>query len=191
MRKTTIPSPRDLDFVDWLQSLVKTERRGDLAALRHGLMYEEEQLFQLLAYIPQRFLQSMKTLQEEKDYLLVAGLFASSLMCFTAEELEKQRFNLGDSLRKLAEKRHLNSGNTDSDDLLSDPLRRRLDAVLACPRDELHEHLRQIVSLLTGEAVPVDWAQLLCDLRAWTWPGRPVQWDWSRAFYVGEKGGEE
>lgn len=186
-----MPSSRDLDFVEWLVSLVKNERRGDLAALRHGLMYEEEQLFQLLSYIPQRFLQSLKTHQDEKDYLLVAGLFASSMLCFPEEELRERRFNLGASLRKLAEKKYLNSGSNDSDDLLPDPLKRRLEAVLTCPRDEVYVHLRQIVSLLTSESIPVDWAQLLCDLRAWDWPGSPVQWAWSRTFYVGEKGGEE
>ncbi len=191
MKKTIAPSPRDMAFVGWLQGLVAKDKKGELAALRRGLMYEDDQLYLLFSYIPYGLLQQLRTPQEEQDYLLVAALFASSLLCFSPEELEKQRFNLGDSLRKYAEKNRLDGGSADTDELLFEPLRRRLEAMLACPRNELHEHLRQAVSLLTSKSVPVDWAQLLCDLRAWGWPGHPIQWDWSRAFYVGKKGGEE
>lgn len=195
MRKATQPSRRDSAFVDWLNSLVEGERRGELAGLRRGLMYESDQLFLLLGHIPEQFLRQLSTRQEELDYLLVAALFASSQLSYTEEQLEKERRNIGDSLRELAESDRI-EGEGDGDGRLPEPLKRRLEAMLASPREELPEHLRQTVSLLKSRGIPVDWAQLLCDLRAWNWARNPVQWDWSRAFYVGRSlnentGGDE
>lgn len=186
MRKTVAPSSRDEDFANWLVELATKDLRGELAALRRGLMYEEDQLFQLFSHIPPRFLHQLNYRQDEQDHLLVAALFAYHPACYSREQLQQDRCNMGDSLRQLAKAKQSEANSTESE-LLSEPLKRRFEAMIACPRGELHEHLRQCISLLKSDSIPVDWAQLLCDLHAWNWSRHPVQWDWSRAFFVGDK----
>jgi CRISPR system Cascade subunit CasB len=53
------------------------------------------------------------------------------------------------------------------------------------------EHLRQILSLLKSKDVPINWAQLLSDIRHWERDDRIVQKAWARAFWVGFRQKEE
>ena len=103
-----------------------------------------------------------------------------------------QHQNLGSSLRLLGLKKADEGAGEETGEML-DALKRRVDAMLACHRDDLFGHLRQVISLLKSAEVPVDWAQLLADIEAWEWQGSPVQWQWSRSFYVGhqDKEGED
>lgn len=183
------PSPKHQGFADWLARLVKKEDRGTLAALRRGLMLDEERLFQLYGSLPPSFLVGLAP-GEERLYLMVAALFASHPESFPERALGERRRNLGDSLRLLAQ---VKNPGASAEDMLPDSLKRRVEALLAAPRDEVFGHLRQIIGLLNTEAVPVDWAMLLHDLREWERDGHLVQWEWSRAFYVGHhaKEGDE
>ncbi|MEW6723609.1 MAG: type I-E CRISPR-associated protein Cse2/CasB [Bacillota bacterium] len=194
---TRSPTSRQLGFAAWLARLAANEDRGTLAALRRGLMLDEEHLFELYGCVPPSFLVGL-SLGDERLYLMVAALFGYHPVCFREEELKERRCNLGASLRMLAlarAQRHSPDAGEgdDTEDLLPDSMKRRMEALLASHRDDLFGHLRQVIGLLKTEEVPVDWAQLLNDLQAWEWQGRPVQWQWSRSFYVGhhEKGGDE
>lgn len=179
------PTTRQIEFAKWLESLHRQEDRGTLAALRRGLMLEEQQLFEILGHIPSRFLSGLRP-GEERVYLMVASLYAFHPVSFTEPELAERRRNLGESLRRFAEATAQQGGGTEeSGDLLPESLKRRMDALLSAPRADVFGHLRQIISLLKSQEIPVDWAQLLCDLSSWEAPGRPVQWQWSRSFYVG------
>jgi CRISPR system Cascade subunit CasB len=60
---------------------------------------------------------------------------------------------------------------------------RRLMAMLDCDPDELRHHLRHAVSLLKADVTPIDWLQLLRDLRGWTRDDRSVQRRWARSFW--------
>lgn len=181
--KTRRPSEKQLAFARWLAGLVEKGDRGTLAALRRGLMYEEEQLYGLYAQIPPNFLAGLDEYGARR-YLMVAALFASHPESYTPAEEDGPRRNLGDALRELATRKA--TPGTAPGDLLTDPLKRRMEVVLAAPRDELFGHLQQIVGLLRSEKIRIDWAQLLQHLEMWTLPKRPVQWSWSRSFYVGQ-----
>ncbi|BAD39651.1 MAG: type I-E CRISPR-associated protein Cse2/CasB [Symbiobacterium thermophilum] len=184
------PSSRQVEFAGWLSGL---DDRGTLAALRRGLMLEEEQLFELFGYVPPRFLTGLRP-GEERLYLMVAALYAYHPVSFGEEELAERRRNLGESLRRLAEEKARQRGGLDEgEELLPESLKRRMEALLSAPRADLFGHLRQVISLLKSEEIPVDWAQLLSDLQRWEAPDRRVQWAWSRSFYVGyqTEGGDE
>lgn len=194
---TRSPTSKQLGFAAWLARLATNEERGTLAALRRGLVLDEEHLFDLYGCLPPNFLVGLSS-GDERLYLMVAALFGYHPAAFREEELSERRCNLGASLRMLAlarRQRHSpDSAEADeAEDLLPDSLKRRMEALLAAHRDDLFGHLRQVISLLKTEEIPVDWAQLLNDLQAWEWQGHPVQWQWSRAFYVGyqDKGGDE
>lgn len=185
------PTDKHLEFVRWLVELKMREDRGTLAALRRGLMLEEEQLFTLLGHVPPRYLAGLSP-RDERLYLMVSALYAYHPESFSEEELAKRRRNLGESLRLLAEKKVPKDESDGDEGEIPEPLKRRMDALLSSPRDDLFGHLRQVISLLRGEEIPVDWALLLYDLERWDARGRPVQWQWSRSFYVGHRveGGE-
>lgn len=184
------PTRKQVAFAQWLSGLVTKERRGTLAALRRGLMLDEEHFYELLGHVPPGFLAELEP-GEDRLYLMVAALFAYHPASFPEAQVQERRYNLGESLRLLAVAKQ--SPGSEPEELLPDSLKRRLEALLAAPRDELFGHLRQIISLLKTEEISVDWAQLLYDLQAWDRTGHPVQWAWSRAFYVGRlaKEGDE
>lgn len=187
------PTSKQIKFAEWLAGLKEREDRGTLAALRRGLMLEEEQLFELFGHLPPYFLAGLHP-GEERLYLMVAALFAYHPKGFSAEEVAQRRRNLGESLRLLAvAKAQPGAGPGEGEDLLPDSLKRRMDALLSAPRADLFGHLRQVISLLKTEEIPVDWALLLYHLQGWEWQGRPVQWQWSRSFYVGHQteGGDD
>lgn len=185
------PTGKQIAFADWLTRLAESDERGTLAALRRGLMLDEEHLFELYGYLPPRFLAGLAP-GTERLYLMVAALFGYHSAGFTKDQLQERRRNLGESLRLMALERRTPTGPTDDEELLPDSLKRRVEALLAA-RDDLYGHLRQAVSLLKTVEIPVDWALLMSDLQAWDWQGRPVQWAWSRSFYIGhqDKGGDE
>ncbi len=194
---------RQLGFAAWLSRLAPREESGEpappgararLAALRRGLMLDEDQLFELHGHVPPNFLAGLSS-GEERLYLLVAALFAHHPVSFGDEELKERRRNLGESLRLLALARPQSpapGAEGEPEDLLPEPLKRRMEALLASHQD-VFGHLRQMISLLKTEKIPVDWAQLLQHLQEWELHWRPVQWQWSRSFYVGhqDEGGNE
>ncbi|OUN01218.1 MAG: type I-E CRISPR-associated protein Cse2/CasB [Firmicutes bacterium ZCTH02-B6] len=171
-------------FIEWLQELVKKQDRARLAALRRGMLLEPSQFYELFSLVPPRFLEGATT-KELQIRLMVAILFASHQGSFPAEENAGRRRNLGASLRLLALKKA--GGNLEPDKELPEALKRRLDALLAARSEDLFHHLRQVIRLLKSEEIPVDWEQLLLDLRHWDREDRRVQWNWSRSFYVGER----
>jgi len=194
-------TPQIDPMIDWLQKLVETQDRGTLAELRRGLTLEREQLHVLYSVIPSGYLEyrgwrGKYERDETERRFMLASLFALHPVSFTRSELGARRRNIGDSLRLLALRRHewRGAGDVPDDSLLPDPLKRRMDALLASRNEDLFEHLRHVIRLLKSEEVPVDWDQLLRDLRRWDDVDRNVQWRWSRSFYVGyserQKGGE-
>jgi CRISPR system Cascade subunit CasB len=98
------------------------------------------------------------------DALLVAGLFAS-------HQGHAAGFGLGKAFRDLKDR----TG--------SDSVEKRFVALLDSDREDLGGRLRQAVSLLRSKDIPLDWGQLLTDLRGWAWPSRRVQREWARAFW--------
>jgi CRISPR system Cascade subunit CasB len=96
---------------------------------------------------------------------LVATLFGS-------HPLSTRQGNLGTTLAQLREIR----GPLPS-------LEKRLLALLATHVDDLGPPLRQVVGLARSSQVPINWAQLLADLRGWERHEGGVQMAWAREFW--------
>lgn len=175
-------------FIRWLYGLATADDRGRLAALRRGLTAGPERLYELYRVIPPQFLADAGS-DEVQRRLLLAALFAFHPAMFPESAGKEVPFrNLGHSLRLLAERQQ-----GEEQEGPPETLKRRLDILLSSPGDEVFSHLQQVIRLLKASEIPVDWERLLWDLRQWDRVDRRVQWNWSRAFYVGPRvaeGGE-
>lgn len=157
-------------FVEYLEKLEAGQDRAALAALRRSLGKRPGQAAEAHRHV----LWVNPPSWEEPAYYLVAGLFALHPANWRKEEGDKRLTNFGASFAWLKSK-------TDSDSI-----EKRFVALLDCHEDDLAEHLRHAVSLIKSnksETIPVDWAQLLRDLRRWNWDDRKVQREWARAFW--------
>lgn len=108
----------------------------------------------------------------EEPYFIVAPLFALYPEGgWPGEAKPGQPRNLGVSFARLAQS--VDSGS----------IEKRFQALLDSRRRELPERLRHAVSLLRAHEAPIDWLQLLRDLRAWDADDRRVQRRWARAYW--------
>jgi len=155
------PSEHQANFVEYLVGLSDRENRGALAALRRGVGKPP-------GTVPETFpimvpwTGSLKSRREADCYFLVGALFA----------LHPQNTTQG------------NMGTTFA--LMPDPsdsLEKRFVALLNADAEDLRNHLRHAVSLAGSKEVPVNWAQLLADLRHWDHPDRFVQRDWAEQYW--------
>src|SRR5262249_54428628 len=69
----------------------------------------------------------------------------------------------------------------------SKSIEKRFVALLNCHEDDLAEHLRHAIGLLRSKEIPVDWIQLLKDLRNWNHPDTT----WRVMAYEEERGIED
>jgi CRISPR system Cascade subunit CasB len=168
------PNPRDQAFIDYLHKLA--DDRAALAALRRGLGKPPGAAAETYPYVVP-FLPQGRGDAAEEPYYLVATLFAYWHQGDRPVSANPPP-NLGASLAKLqkTEKRKAES---------ADSAERRFVALLNCHRDDLGQHLRRMVGLLRSKDIPIDWAQLLADVKGWNWESRSVQRAWGRAFWRG------
>lgn len=164
------PTEPERKFVEYLRSLVDTEDRAALAALRRGLGRPPGSVPELCRYVVP-WAPTDGPSWHEDIYYLVAALFALHQGSWPPGVAQGPT-NLGASFRRLAETSR------------SESVEKRFVALLSVHPDDLPAHLRHAVSLLKAHDVPVDWAQLLHDLRDWGHEDRFVQRDWARAFWV-------
>jgi CRISPR system Cascade subunit CasB len=150
-------------FVGFLESLRDNEDRGALAALRRGLGKPPGTVPAMHPLVVPR-LPPGANRREEDLYYLVASLFAY-------HDQPRAQGNLGVSFRRV------------KDAAERDSTERRFVALLNCHRDDLPGHLRQVVGLAKSKDVPVDYRQLLTDLRYWDHPDRFVQRNWADGFW--------
>lgn len=147
-------------FVEYLES--KRDDRGTLAALRRGLGHPPGTVADMYRYVVP-WLPDDAPPWKEEAYYLVAALFAYHSM-------EGGAGNMGDHFADTCE-----GDNT--------AIERRFTALLAAHPDDLDFYLRQAVSFLKSNDVPVNWHQLLADVMAWGLPERYVQQNWAGAFW--------
>lgn len=155
-------------FIAYLENLVRRQDRGALAQLRRGLGKPPGLALEMHRYVVP-FLPPARPWEEEV-YYLVAALFALWHQGQDTVAANPPK-NLGASLARLVDQ-----ANADS-------VERRFLALLKSHADDLPHHLRQIVALLKGKDIPLDWRQLLQDLKQWGHPDRFVQKSWARAFW--------
>ena len=170
MTKTAPGPTRDERFVAYLEELVRREDRAALAALRRGLGKPPGEAADAHRYILPWLAPGTPRAAEDAAYL-VAALFAWHQGSWARGEGERGPTNLGASLARLARQ------------VESDSIEKRFVALLNCHRDDLPAHLRHVVGLLKTAEVPVDWRELLQDLRYWDGVARRVQRRWARAFW--------
>ena len=100
-------------------------------------------------------------------YLLTAGLFALHLQNGKAG-------TLGESLRTLRRQQSVGQESLD----------RRFTAVLNSDAEDLPYRLRQVMHMLKQHNVPVNYFQLLRDLKAWNAESRYVQRKWATDYWT-------
>lgn len=170
---------RDDPFISRLQSLREKKDEGNaqaraaLARLRKGLSLTEESIIRIspevIPYLPPW----VKSREEEGRYYLVATLFAS-------HDMPGGEGTMGKAFEAL--KSQLEGKGTSGESV-----ERRFVALLNRRIEDLPKHLRHAVSLLASHNVPIDWQQLLNDLRWWDDPERRVQHRWARDFWSPRK----
>lgn len=148
-----------------LESLVPEGREPDratLAKLRRGLGKPVGQAADRDVWLF-RYLEGASPHHEESAALLVS-LFAM--------HPKSGGSGMGKAFRELYQKRNE-----------SPSIEKRFAALLDADSEDLSHRLRQAVSLLSAEGIPLDWKALLQDLLDWDRVLRPVQRRWARAFW--------
>lgn len=136
------------DFLRHLTNLAQSNR-GALAALRRSLSFEPGNYPAAFPYV-ERFVGQERHARDpfRKALYLVAGLFAR-------HPVQRPGQSLAAALGKLRVQRD------------SASIEKRFVALLAADPENLPDHLRQAVSLLAAEDIPMDYAKLLNDLGCW------------------------
>lgn len=163
----TVQSPEPHPFVSHLERL--QEDRAALAALRRGLGQPAGYAPEMFPYVVP-FVPAEAGPWREAVYYLIASLFGFY-------PVSTNSGNMGEHFARLRNKR-------DSDDIA---VERRFNVLLAAHPDDLGGHLRQAVSLLRANEVPVNWQQLFLDAQAWGHPDPDrrvwVRKRWASAFW--------
>lgn len=158
----TTENPRD-PFIMHLETLREREDRGALAALRRGLGKKPGAALEMgphvIPYAP--------TERWAQDACFIIGSL------FALHPQEGGKGNMGTSFLKLK------NGPQQS----AEAVERRFVALLNCLREDLPYHLRHAVSLLRNREIPIDWEQLLKDIRWWDHEDRFVQRRWANGFW--------
>jgi CRISPR system Cascade subunit CasB len=167
MTETIVQKSREERFVEYLEELERNEDRAALAALRRSLGKSPGEAAEAHRYV----LPFNPATWEESAYYLVGGLFALHPQSWRRDEGDRNLTNLGVSFARLGS------------EVESKSIEKRFVALLNCHEDDIAEHLRHAIGLLGSKEIPVDWVQLLKDLRNWNHPDRFVQLSWARAFW--------
>ena len=164
---TATESPPQNAFVAYLLGLAQRENRGALAALRRGLGKPPGTAHEMHPYVAPWLSSGMHRWEEDAHYT-VAALFGS-------HPEHAAIGNMGATFRRITSQTE------------SESIEKRFIALLSCHGDDLPQQLRQAVSLARSKDVPVDYSQLLRDIRYWGHPDRFVQREWARAFWAGTR----
>jgi CRISPR system Cascade subunit CasB len=161
-------------FVAYLTGLAEREERGALAALRRGLGRAPGTTPETFRHVVP-WLSREAVRADEDRYFLVASLFG----LHPANTLQG---DMGATFRQI----HRAGGHEEGDSL-----EKRFVALLNAHSDDLPNHLRHAVAMARSNDVPVNWYQLLRDLRRWNHPDRFVQRNWATSFWRRSAGAPE
>jgi CRISPR system Cascade subunit CasB len=159
-------------FIARLRELAAREDRAALAALRRGLGQPPGAAAEMHPYVmPFLLPKEGPWTWRHQCFYIIAALFAM-------HPDPGGSGNLGETFRRI----RIRAGAD------NDSVERHFIALLKCHRDDLFDHLRHAVSL--AKDVPVNWEQLLKDIRNWDSDDAWVQREWSRAFWgAGQEAG--
>lgn len=159
-------------FIKYLTALGTEDNRGTLAVLRRGLMGDPVEDLNLYRFVARRVPEADRNTPRETVYYLTAALYA-------LHPLNCEEGNLGSHLKQVAAKR---------DDL--EAAERRFTALLNTRMEDLNTPLRQAVTLLKQQDLPVNWHALFADLLRWDHPQKMVQRAWANSFWAYERPAE-
>lgn len=168
------------DFVDYLASLLEVSNRGALADLRRGVTGPPGTVPATYPYVIPHLPKSIDPAGNQAiPYFLIASLFA---LYFSGKgkEVAGTEENIGRAFRSAKLKTSTARG-TPSDE--PDSTDQRFVALLNSDYDDLPNHLRYAISFLKSNEIPLDWHQLLKDLKNWGHPDRFVQKNWAKGFW--------
>jgi CRISPR system Cascade subunit CasB len=149
------------------------KNRAALANLRRGLGKKPGTTMEMFPYINDKIPPTKK----ESAYFLVASLFGFY------PDAEEIKGNLGISLSILETKTQVQR-NDSSEDKKQSSVERRFVALLNAKEEDLPNHLRQIIGLLKSKEIPINWYQLLSDVKFWSSEGNyNTQRQWAKSFW--------
>lgn len=157
-------------FIGYLHVLRDTDDRGALASLRRGMGQPPGAVAETARIVERQLAQGTPESVRAACYV-VGSLFA-------LHDGEGGKGNMGTHFRVL-------SGEVKPNEEMPRNVERRFKSLLESDRDELPDALRQAVTRLKAETVPVNWFQLAQDVRDWQFTdGRErVRKAWSRSFW--------
>jgi len=162
-------------FIAHLEGL-RARDRGALAALRHSLAFDPGCYPKAFPYV-ERFAGAAAHERDARRLALylVAGLYARHPQHQPGQSFAAA---FGDLLHRRSKPKEPNKS-----------IEGRFVALLGADAENLHEYLRQAISLLAAENIGLNYARLLDDLTLWLNPGiDPARRDqkrqsWARDFY--------
>lgn len=170
----TVTTEAERNFADFLTTLAdpaNPRSRGALAALRRGLGKSPGGAPGMFPYLVP-WTQKLNERDEEPFYL-IASLFALHPLSWPADAEDHPSHDFGASMRV--------AQPTNPD--LRAGIDRRFVALLNSDNEDVGEHLRQAVHLCKAKNIPVDWAELLHDVRRWDSMHHGTQRKWARTFW--------
>ncbi|MEA4811877.1 MAG: type I-E CRISPR-associated protein Cse2/CasB [Anaerolineaceae bacterium] len=166
----------NLPFINYLYSLVEKGQRGTLADLRKGLSGAPGTVPVMYQYIVPWIPEEDRNTWKEKVYYILASLFAHYQSGGASKALATQNGNFGDHCRALQAKKNQ-----------SDSFEQRFSNLLKAHRDDLPIFLRQTLSQLRGEDIPINWNKLFKDLIFWSSLNQTVQRQWANSYWRYQK----
>jgi CRISPR system Cascade subunit CasB len=163
------PTRQEVAFARHLSQLRDSGNgRAVMATFRRGLGHEPGQAIEMYRYLG-GFLPHQPGRQGDAVFI-VSSLFAS-YPDHPWGPGDGRSTNFGASLTQL--KREDGSGG----------IERRFVALLNADSDGLPVHLRHLIAQCKPAGVPIDWSQLLHDIRQWDLSGQPAQTRWAWSFW--------
>ena len=140
-------------FVSRLEKYVEDKNRAALAALRRG---HRPEMF--------RYVIEYQTKRNKGFIYMIASLFA-------LHPASAKSGNMGDHMLALDPQRE------------NDATERRFAQLLRMRRETIAPRLRQCISILRSNEIPVNWNRLFWDMQDWDKQDHPVQERWARSFW--------
>jgi len=140
-------------FIKRLEAYRDKEDRAVLAALRRG---HKPEMF--------RYVIEYQTKRNKDSIYMIAALFA-------LHPASAKSGNMGDHMLALDPQRE------------NDATERRFAQLLRMHRETIGRPLRQCISILKSNEIPVNWNRLFWDMQNWNEQDYQVQEQWARAFW--------
>lgn len=162
----------NLPFIDYLYSLAKENNRGALADLRKGMNGQPGSVPATFTYVAPWVPDEHRNKWQEKVYYIIAAMFAYYQSSSGGKTLSIAFGNMGDHCRALKAKKKQSAS-----------FENRFTNLLKAHRDDLPVLLRQVLSLLRGEEIPINWNQLFYDLTYWNSEKQTAQRNWANSYW--------